>query len=111
MTTTRKIAKPKSIKKQSNVSSTTLKAFVVLEVVAASNQAISISEVAKNVGVDRSTVYRMLSTLQEAGYITQDEATKRFKLSYKAISLSRNLMIDNEITSLFHLTPPKKQWD
>jgi DNA-binding IclR family transcriptional regulator len=46
----------------------------------------------------------MLSTLQEAGYVTQDDTTKRFKLSYKVISLSRNLLVDNEISSLMHRT-------
>lgn len=40
---------------------------------------------AKCIGVDRSNAYRMLSTLQEAGYISQDETTKRFKLRYKVI--------------------------
>jgi DNA-binding IclR family transcriptional regulator len=103
MSTSKKVAKSKSAKKPGNVSSTTLKAFSVLEAVAASSQAVTISEVANNVSVDRSTAYRMLSTLQEAGYITQDESTKRFKLSYKVISLSRNLMLDNEVTSLFYL--------
>jgi DNA-binding IclR family transcriptional regulator len=104
MTATRKTSKPKVTRNQGNVSTTALKAFAVLEVVAASGQSISISEVAEKVGVDRSTAYRMLSTLQVAGYITQDETTKRFKLSYKVISLSRNLMIDNEVSSLFHRT-------
>ena len=99
-----KVSKPSSEKKSSNISSTTLKAFAVLEVVAAANQAITISEVARDAGIDRSTAYRMLGTLQEAGYITQDETTKRFKLSYKVISLSRNLMIDNETNSLFYRT-------
>ena len=104
LTATQKISKPKATKKQGNLSSTTLKAFAVLEVVAASSRSISNSEVAEKVRVDRSTAYRMLSTLQEAGYITQDETTKRFKLSYKVISLSRNLMVENEVSSLIHRT-------
>jgi len=104
MPTSKKEPGQKVAKKQGNVSSTTLKALSVLEVVAASSQSISISEVAEKVHVDRSTAYRMLGTLQEAGYVTQDDATKRFKLSYKVISLSRNLMADNEITSLMHRT-------
>jgi IclR family transcriptional regulator, KDG regulon repressor len=104
MDTTNKIFKPKVTNMQGNISTTTLKALAILEVVAASGQSISISEVAEKVHVDRSTAYRMLSTLQVAGYIIQDETTKRFKLSYKVISLSRNLMIDNEVSSLFHRT-------
>jgi IclR family KDG regulon transcriptional repressor len=104
MDATNKILNPKEAPVQGNISTTALKALAVLEVVAASSQSISISEVAEKVHVDRSTAYRMLSTLQVAGYITQDESTKRFKLNYKVISLSRNLMIDNEVSSLFHRT-------
>jgi IclR family transcriptional regulator, KDG regulon repressor len=104
MTSAGKNSIPNPSMKPRNVSSTTLKAFNVLEIVAAANQAMTISEVASQAGIDRSTAYRMLETLEEAGYISQDEATKRFKLSYKVISLSRNLMVDNEINSLFHRT-------
>jgi DNA-binding IclR family transcriptional regulator len=104
MISTNPVLKPKETPVQGNISTTTLKALAVLEVVAASSQSISISEVAEKVQVDRSTAYRMLSTLQVAGYITQEKNTKRFKLSYKVISISRNLLIDNEVSSLFHRT-------
>jgi IclR family KDG regulon transcriptional repressor len=88
--------------KSTNTSSTALKALNVLEAVASSSQPISVSEAAEQVGIDPSTAYRMLKTLVDAGYVAQDEISKRYRLSYKVVSLSRNLLADNEITHLIH---------
>jgi DNA-binding IclR family transcriptional regulator len=87
-----------------NTSSTTLKALLVLEVVAASSRPLSVSEVAEQVDVDKSTVYRMLNTLVDAGYVIRDEISKRYSLSYKVVSLSRNLLAENEVSRLIRRT-------
>jgi DNA-binding IclR family transcriptional regulator len=42
----------------------------------------------------------MLATLCDAGYIVRDETSKRYRLSYKVISLSRNLLAENEVFQL-----------
>lgn len=82
----------------SNVSksSTVLRALKVLEVVGETREAISAADVANEIGADRSTTYRMLATLEDAGYVVRDESGKRFKLSYKVISLGRNLLAQDE---------------
>jgi DNA-binding IclR family transcriptional regulator len=81
-------------------SSTALKALRVLEAVAESSQPMGLSHVAECVGIDRSTTYRMLNTLVDAGYIIRDDLSKRYSLSYKLISLSRYLLADNEVSRL-----------
>jgi DNA-binding IclR family transcriptional regulator len=86
--------------KSANTSSTALKALSVLEAVAFSSRPVAVSEVAEQVCIDRSTAYRMLKTLADAGYVVQDGISKRYRLSYKVISLSRNLLADNEVTQL-----------
>lgn len=87
-----------------NTSSTVLKALRVLEVVGASSYALSVSEVAEQIDVDKSTVYRMLNTLVDAGYVIRDEISKRYSLSYKVVSLSRNLLAENEVSRLIRRT-------
>ena len=82
----------------SDTSSTAFKALRVLEIVAASSQPVTLSYVADSVGIDKSTTYRMLNTLVEAGYVIRDNVSKRYSLSYKVIYLSRNLLADNEIS-------------
>lgn len=87
-----------------NTSATALKALRVLEAVAASSHPISVSEVAEQIDVDKSTAYRMLITLINAGYVTRDEISKRYSLSYKVVSLSRNLLAENEVSRLIRQT-------
>ena len=87
-----------------NKSSTALRAFQVLEAVAASPVPVSVNEVAEDVRADKTTVYRMLMTLIEAGYVIRDEISKRYRLSYKVVSLSRNLLADNKVSYLIHQT-------
>jgi DNA-binding IclR family transcriptional regulator len=72
--------------------------------VAAAQDPMSATEVAKLLGVDKSTVYRMLVTLMDAGYVLRDDASKRYKLSYKIVSLSRNLLAGNEMSGLIRKT-------
>jgi IclR family transcriptional regulator, KDG regulon repressor len=77
-------------------SSTVLRALKVLEIVGESSEAVSAADVAQEIGADRSTTYRMLATLEHAGYVVRDESGKKFKLSYKVISLGRNLLAEDE---------------
>lgn len=87
-----------------NKSSTALKAFQVLEAVAASSQPVSVQDVSEQVGTDKATTYRMLMTLVEAGYVLRDDVAKRYRLSYKVVSLSRNLLVENEVSALIRQT-------
>ncbi len=89
---------------RNNVSSTALKALRVLEAVAASSAPASVSELAASVGEDKTTTYRMLLTLMDAGYVLRDELSRRYHCSYKVISLSRNLLAENEVTNLIRQT-------
>ncbi len=85
-------------------SSTAIRAFRILETVAAVQDPISATEVANLLEVDKSTVYRMLVTLMDAGYVLRDDASKRYKLSYKVVSLSRYLLAGNELSGLIRKT-------
>jgi DNA-binding IclR family transcriptional regulator len=83
-----------------DISLTALKALRVLEAIAAAPQPISLSDVAVAVEIDKSTAYRMLNTLIEAGYVARDDLSKRYHLSYKVVSLSRNILAENEVSRL-----------
>jgi IclR family KDG regulon transcriptional repressor len=80
-----------------NVSTTTLKALRVLEVVAAEPRSMSLAEVARAAELDKSATHRMLGTLGHAGYVRQDAETRRYSLGYRVVTLSRNLLAENEV--------------
>ena len=80
------------------VSSTALKALRALEVVAESPTPLSVGDIASELGEGKITTYRMMVTLEQAGYVSRDPSSKRYSLSYKVVSLSRNLLAENEVS-------------
>ena len=83
-----------------NKSATALRALKVLEVLAQARAPLSAAEVAGVIGAERSTAYRMLMTLIEAGYVVRDPRTRAYRLGYKILTLSRPLMSGDEKTEL-----------
>ena len=86
------------------VSSTALKALHVLEVVAAEPRPLSLREVAARADMGRSATHRMLATLLAAGYVRQEAGTRRYAMSYRVVTLSRNLLAENEVVRLARQT-------
>ena len=83
-----------------NKSATALRALKVLEALAQSRDALSATEVAGIIGAERTTAYRMLMTLMEAGYVVRDHRARAYRLGYKVLTLSRALLSGNEKTEL-----------
>jgi len=90
-----------------NTSTTALKALRVLEAVAFASTSVSTSDVSDSLDIDKAAVYRMLATLVNAGYVVRDEKSKRYRLGYKVVSLSRNLLAENKISRLIRHTLEK----
>jgi DNA-binding IclR family transcriptional regulator len=83
-----------------NKSATALRALKVLEALAQARSALSAVEVAGIIGAERSTAYRMLMTLMEAGYVVRDQRTRAYRLGYKILALSRPLLSGDEKAEL-----------
>lgn len=89
---------------KSSASTTALKALRVLEEVAAQPRPLALGEVAQQTGLDKSAVHRMLTTLVAAGYVRRDPDSRRYSLSYRVVTLSRNLLAENEVVRLARAT-------
>jgi DNA-binding IclR family transcriptional regulator len=86
--------------RDSNKSTTALRALKVLEILGGSRAPLSVAEVAGGIGADRSTAYRMLTTLMEPGYVVRDGRTQRYQLSYRILALTKWLLTDDERSEL-----------
>jgi IclR family KDG regulon transcriptional repressor len=64
-------------------------AFRILEAVAFANDPISLTEIARQLGMSKAGVFRYLKTLVERGYIVQNRDTARYRLGPRAYALSR----------------------
>jgi IclR family acetate operon transcriptional repressor len=67
------------------------KGLEVLELVAASGEDVGMSELAQTLKWDKSTVFRLLTTLIRRGYVDQDAETKRYRLGFRILHLERQL--------------------
>jgi len=84
----------------SNKSTTALRALKVVEVLSEASAPLAAAEVAGIIGTERSTAYRMLATLMEAGYVVRDPRTRRYRLGYKILRLTRGLLNIDEKAEL-----------
>ena len=61
----------------------------LMEILSRSDKPMGLPELAEILEVDRSTIHRLMGTLLQRGYVTQDPENKRYTVGYKVISLSR----------------------
>lgn len=66
-----------------------VKMLAVLETLAASEHGKALKEIAAEVGLVKSSVFRILFTLKEAGYVEQPEMNGLYRLTLKTSGLSR----------------------
>ncbi len=85
---------------ESNLSQTVLKALDLIECLATAKYPLSAPEVAKQCQISRPTAYRLLSTLQSRGYVTNVE--HEYALGTKFLSLSRVLLESFALSDLVH---------
>ena len=79
----------------------------VLEALARGNEhGLGPSAIGQRVGLDKATVTRLLRTLVEAGYVTQDETTRRYRLTGKILWLAHRVTVRLDLRSVArpHLT-------
>lgn len=73
--------------KEKYISNSIVRGLEVLKMFSSENPTFSLAEIASNLGVSRTTPYRILYTLEECGYIYQDSNTKRYGLNPKVLEL------------------------
>lgn len=63
------------------------RAFAILEAVAAARDGASLSDVARKLELHTSTVFHLVKTMQDLGYVEQDAASKRYRLGGRLLGL------------------------
>jgi len=75
------------------------RALRIIEIVSSKKDGLGVTEIAKQMDINKSSVYRILSTLVQHGYIEQDEETERYKLGYKFLEMSSKLLESIDLRS------------
>ncbi|MDM5338447.1 IclR family transcriptional regulator [Fictibacillus enclensis] len=68
------------------------RALDIITLVSLKKGGLGVTEIAKQIDINKSSVYRILSTLVLYGYIEQDKETGRYKLGYKFLEVSTKLL-------------------
>ncbi|KSU85407.1 transcriptional regulator, IclR family [Fictibacillus enclensis] len=68
------------------------RALDIITLVSLKKGGLGVTEIAKQIDINKSSVYRILSTLVLYGYIEQDKETGRYKLGYKFLEVSSKLL-------------------
>lgn len=68
------------------------KAFLLLSVVSEYPHGVSITELANRMGMYKSTVHRLLTTMMRHRAVEQDDVTGRYKLGYGVLDLGMRLL-------------------
>ena len=76
------------------------KGLEVLELVAANGEEVSLASITEVLKWDKSTVFRLLTTLIRRGYIEQDPETKRYRLGFRILHLERQLFQSLDLPKL-----------
>ncbi|WP_313341985.1 IclR family transcriptional regulator [Sedimentibacter sp.] len=75
------------------------RALTILEVLSNYNEGLGVTEISQEVGLHKSTVYRLLSTLIYKGYVIQDMDTNKYKITLKLFELGSKKVENMDLLS------------
>lgn len=83
---------------------TVMKAIEIINCLAKNTggRGVSLSEFSKALGLNKSTIHRILDTLQFYGYIEQDEETSRYRLGWELYKIGQVIPMQNQ---MFNISP------
>jgi DNA-binding IclR family transcriptional regulator len=75
------------------------RALRIIELVSQTREGRGVTELASYLELNKSSIYKLLSTLVSHGYIEQDTETKKYRLGYKCLELSSTLLESIDLRS------------
>lgn len=72
----------------------------ILAILAEAGKPMGVTEVAQALGVDKSSAFRLLSTLAGRGFVVQSDETRRYALGLQIVELSRQALDRIELRSV-----------
>lgn len=75
-----------------NVVKSVARALDIIELVSSSKAGLGVTEIANKMDINKSSVFRTLATLEQYGYIEQNEETGRYRIGYAFLNVSSKLL-------------------
>ena len=78
------------------------RAIQVLEVLATSDEGISLADLSKRIGVPKSTLFRILTTLEHNSIVNHDEQRRKFTLGIKLLDWGNSALSRIDLKTVAH---------
>ncbi|MDR7079752.1 DNA-binding IclR family transcriptional regulator [Neobacillus niacini] len=75
------------------------RALTIVSLVSQKKEGVRVTELASQLDLNKSSIFRLLATLVRHGYVEQDSETKKYKLGYKPLELSAILLESIDLRS------------
>ena len=75
------------------------RAFSILELFEETNQKMSVKEISSALNLSKSTVFGLINTLSNLGYLIQDRETLKYNLGYKILALGSAVSLNDMIAN------------
>lgn len=75
------------------------RALSILEVLSDYSEGLGVTDISDKIGLHKSTVYRLLSTLIHKGYVTQDAKSNKYRITLKLFELGNKRIEDMDLLS------------
>lgn len=76
------------------------RAMAILNCFSLENPELGITELSKKLNVSKSTIHRLITSMQKHGFITQDKTTQRYKLGFGFLRLSEIVLKNLDIRQI-----------
>src|SRR5215217_7621088 len=83
-------------KRRNNFTQSVDRAVTVMELLSRRGWS-GVTEVANELGINKSTAYRLLNTLRDRGLVEQDAATEKYRLGFGLVMLASSVTADLDI--------------
>src|SRR3712207_800838 len=85
-----------TIERRNNFLRSVDRAITVMEILSRRGWS-GVTELAKELGINKSTAYRLLTTLRNRGLVEQDAATEKYRLGFGLVALASSVTADLDI--------------
>ncbi len=72
----------------------------ILQILGRSSRAMSLNDIARDFEIDRSSVYRLISTLVKNNFVKQEPETKKYRIGFKVLELAGTFNEQTHIDSV-----------
>jgi len=76
------------------------KAFNIIDIVSDSKEGLSLTEIAKTIGISKSSAHHLISTIVNNRYIKQNTINKKYKLGLKTIEIGNKCLKNLSLSSI-----------